>query len=55
MVREGASRQGAGEVVLQQVALRASSLQLGLVLWAALRKAYALEWPRGVCSIKSGC
>jgi hypothetical protein len=40
MVREGAGRQGAVEVVLQQVALRASPLQLGLVFWAALRKIY---------------
>ena len=31
MVREGAGRRGAVEVVLQQVALRASPLQLGLV------------------------
>jgi hypothetical protein len=41
MVREGAGRQGAAEVVLRQVGLRASPLQLGLVSWAALRKTYA--------------
>jgi hypothetical protein len=36
MVREGAGCQGAVEVVLQQVALRASPFQLGLVFWVAL-------------------
>jgi len=41
MVREGAGRQGAVEVALQQAVLRASPLQLGLVFWAALRKIYA--------------
>jgi len=40
MVREGAGRQGAVEVVLQQVALRASPLQLGLVFWVALPQIY---------------
>jgi|11BtaG_2_1085332.scaffolds.fasta_scaffold00585_7 hypothetical protein len=38
MVREGAGRQGAVEVALQQVVLRASPLQLGLIFWVALRK-----------------
>jgi hypothetical protein len=42
MVREGAGRQGAVEVVLQQVALRASHPQLGLVFRAALRKTYGV-------------
>ena len=42
MVREGAGRRGAVEVVLQQVALRASPLQLGLVFWAASRKIYGV-------------
>ena len=41
MVREGAGRQGAVEVALRQVGLRASPFQLGLVFWAALRKIYA--------------
>ena len=41
MVREGAGRQDAVEVALQQVGLRASPFQLGLVFWAALRKIYA--------------
>ena len=41
MVREGADRQGAVEVALQQVGLRASPFQLGLVFWVALRKTYA--------------
>ena len=40
MVREGADRQGAVEVALQQVGLRASPFQLGLVFWVALRKIY---------------
>jgi hypothetical protein len=41
MVREGAGRQGAVEVALRQVGLRASPFQLGLVFWVALRKTYA--------------
>lgn len=40
MVREGAGRQGAVEVVLQQVALRPSPLQLDLIFWVVLRKIY---------------
>ena len=44
MVREGGSRQGAAEVALRQVGLRASPFQLGLVFWAVLRKIYGAGW-----------
>ena len=55
MVREGAGRQGAAEAVLQQVGLRASPLQLGLVFWAALHKTYGPGWPFLLCSTWNVC
>ncbi len=55
MVREGAGRKGAAEVVLRQAGLRASPLQLGLVFWAALRKIYGAGWLCLCCSTRNGC
>jgi hypothetical protein len=55
MVREGAGCQGAVEAVLQQVALRASPFQLGLVFWVALRKTYGAGWPCLLCSTWNVC